>query len=291
MTKQTTNKTVYISLSLDELAALEAFGFRERWAYIAWKRLANFKTGAVGRFGKQKLTYNELAKRLNPPPGVQGRGQGAIDDTQAGDILRAFERAGLVSDIWRRTDNNGLTFFMPIAPIGGNKVAQAVQPTTPPSPPTGQVLQIFPEPEPEQIAAEPAPMRVSASSTDSLSVLINREIHINTERADLGTAEAAPCRATGAARTLAEIHPEAAATTLDADAIERVLGDDWDFVDVHTPASRARYAAWAQAGVSLTELEAAMGLAQSLDDDGVTPVALEVHLWPTVGGRGMRPSA
>lgn len=290
MSKQKQSKTVYISLTLQELAALEAFGFRERWAYIAWKRLANFKTGVAGDFRKQKLTYDELAKHLSPPPGVQGRGQGGMDDTQARDTLLAFERAGLVADIGRRQDNNGLIFTMPMSPVGGKKAAQT---TTPPSPPAGQVPQIFPETEPPQTVGEPAPVPLPDPSADSLSVLINKKIHINTEGADLGTAEAAQCRATGAARTLEEIPREAAASAaaLDAEGIERVLADDWDFVEVHTPASRARYEQWAKAGVSLTELEAAMGLAQSLDDHGLTPAALEAHLWPKVSGGSSRPSA
>lgn len=285
MTKQTTKKPVYVSLSLDELAALEAFSFRERWAYIAWKRIANFKTGVAGKFGKQKLTYGDLARHLNPPPGVQGRGQGAIDDTQARDILLAFERAGLAADIGHRGDNGGLCFTLPLAPIGGKKAKPAAQPS---SPSAGEVPEIFPDDEPLQIACEPAPLPLSAPLPVSLSVVINREIHINTEGANLGTAEVAQCRATGAARPLEKIHREAAApaAALDAEEIESVLGDDWDFVEVHTPASRARYEAWAKAGVSLIELEAAMGLAQSQDDDGLTPAALEAHLWPKVGGGG-----
>lgn len=290
MTQKTSKKPVYISLSLDELAALEAFSFRERWAYIAWKRIANFKTGVVGRFGKQKLTYDELAKRLSPPQGIQGRGQGGMDETQARDTLLGFERAGLVSDICRRQDNNGLTFIMVMAPIGGKKANPAPQPS---SSPAGQFPEIFPDDEPLQIACEPAPMPLPAALPTSLSVMINKKIHINTEGADLGTAEVAPCRATGAARPLEKIPDEAAASAaaLDPEKIERVLGDDWDFVEVHTPASRARYEVWARAGVSLIELEAAMGLAQPQDDEGLTPAALEVHLWPKVIAGGSSPSA
>lgn len=283
MTKQTIKKPVYVSLSEDELAALEAFSFRERWAYIAWKRLGNFKTGIVGRYKMQKLTYNELAKCLNPPQGIQGRGQGGMDETQARDTLLAFEQAGLVADIGRRQDNNGLTFIMPMAPIGGNKAAQTAQPTTPPSPPAGQVLQIFPETESAQIAVEPEPMRVSAVSTDSLSVLINKEIHINTEGADLGTAEAAPCRATGAALRPGKstASPEAAASVqpLSIDEIEAMLLDDFTVTDVNIEAARELYRDWERARITRIDLELALNVAQPSAEDGLLrPKDLNAYL-------------
>lgn len=282
MTKQkTASKTVYISLNLDELAALEVFGFRERWAYIAFKRIANFKTGVAGRFGKQHLTYVELAKQVCPSPSVQGRGQGAIDDTQARDILMAFEKAGLVANIGRREDNGGLCFELPLSPIKRKKAIPAAQSS---SPSAGEISEIFPEHDAPQIAAKSAPVPLLAPLPQSLSVLINKKIHINTEGANLGTAEIAPCRATGAARPLEKIQSNTApaATALSAVEIERTLRDSWDFQDVDTAASRACYESWVRAGVTSLDLEMAMVLSQP-DEDGekLTPADLEVHLWPT----------
>lgn len=289
MTKQTTNKPVYISLSLEELAALEAFGFRERWAYIAWKRLGNFKTGIVGRYKKQKLTYNELAKCLNPPPGVQGRGQGAIDDTQASDILRAFERAGLVADIGRREDNGGLAFTMPMAPIGGKKAAQTTtNPTTQTSPPAGQVPQIFPERDVPEIAEIPMAERTYRRSEPSLSVLVSRNKNINTE-ADLGTAEAAPCHAIGAALRPGKttVSPDAAASVepLCIAEIEAMLLEDFTVTEVNTQAARERYRDWERARITRMDLELALNVAQPSADDGLLrPKDLEAHLWLDHGG-------
>lgn len=287
MTKKTTTKPFYISLNLDELAALEAFSFRERWAYIAFKRLSDFTNGIVGEHKYQKLTYVKLAKSLCPPPCLQGRGQGAIDDTQARDILLAFERAGLVANIRHRPDNGGLCFNLPMSPIGDKKAI----PTPPPSSPrAGKIPENFPDKEPPQIAAKPEPVPLPARLHESLSVMINKEININTEGANLGTAEVAQCRATGAARPLEKIPHEAAAdaAALDAEEIERVLGANWSFPDARTEASRSRYAAWAKAGLSRIELEAAMELVQSPDDEALSTAALEAHLWPKVGGGGSR---
>lgn len=288
MTKKTaaTSKTVYISLSLNELAALEAFGFRERWAYIAWKRIANFKTGMAGRFGKQKLTYDELAKRLNPPPGIQGRGQGAMDETQARDTLLAFERAGLVSDRCRRQDNNGLTFTMPMAPIGGKKPTQAQ--TTPPSLPAGQVPPIFPVSEAPEIAETPMPEPRCSRSDSSLSVLVNKNKNINTE-ADLGTAEAAPCRAIGAAPRLGKsaATPDAAVTAqpLSIGEIEAMLLDDFTVTEVNTPAAREHYRVWERSRITRLDLELALNLAQPSAEDGLLrPADVQAHLWLDHGG-------
>lgn len=283
MTKKISNKPVYISLSLDELAALEAFGFRERWAYIAFKRIANFKTGVAGRFGKQHLTYVELAKHVRPPPSVQGRGQGSIDDTQVRDILLAFERAGLVAHIGRREDNGGLCFVLPLSPIVAKKATLVTQPS---SPPAGQVPEIFPEEELTQIAATPALVPLPATSPDSLSVVINKKIHINTDGANLGTAEVAQCRATGAARPLekTDLDAGASAAALSAAEIEQTLLDCWDFKDVRTLTSRARYEAWAKAGITRLDLEVAMGLTVPEGDELLTPADLEGHLWTTVDG-------
>ena len=100
-------KTSYISINLGaEMAALEQLGFRERWAYLCCKKKSNFKTGIVGRFGNQKLVYGDIASMIIAPA-TQGRGQGAIDDTQAKDFLERMEAVGLVANIGRRT-NGGL---------------------------------------------------------------------------------------------------------------------------------------------------------------------------------------
>ena len=51
----------YISFNKDEWAALQKLGFRERWAYMQLKWMANFKTGMLGNFLKQRLTYQDIA--------------------------------------------------------------------------------------------------------------------------------------------------------------------------------------------------------------------------------------
>ena len=166
MTQQTSKNTgkpkkeVYISLNLEEIAALERLGFRERWAYLALKRAANFKTGTVGEFGRQKLSYTDIAKLIVPPPGVQGRGEGKIDDTQASDFILRMEAEGLVSGIGRRP-NGGLRFDLPMSPIGRQKAGAPTQqagkmPVISPKPTTQESDVCSSDPDDSGIRREPS---------------------------------------------------------------------------------------------------------------------------------------
>ncbi|MBK7654617.1 MAG: hypothetical protein IPJ18_05265 [Betaproteobacteria bacterium] len=107
---------VYVSINRRERDALALIGLRDRCLYMELKWLANFKTGHVGWFQKQKLTWAQIAALINVP-GVQGRGQGNMDDTQASDCVNRLMQAGLVCDVARREDNNGLCFKLPMSPI------------------------------------------------------------------------------------------------------------------------------------------------------------------------------
>lgn len=107
---------VYISFSKDESAALRRLGLRERWLYFELKWRSNFKTGWVGTFGRQALSYLELAEVV-AVPSAQGRAAQVIDDKEAARLVDRLEVAGLVSDRGRREDNNGLKLRLPLSPI------------------------------------------------------------------------------------------------------------------------------------------------------------------------------
>lgn len=107
---------VYISFSKDESAALRRLGLRERWLYFELKWRSNFKTGWVGTFGRQALSYLELAEAVTVPA-AQGRAAQLIDDKEAARLVDRLEAAGLVSDRGRREDNSGLKLRLPLSPI------------------------------------------------------------------------------------------------------------------------------------------------------------------------------
>jgi len=115
----------YVSLGFHELDLLQGLGWGERAMYLELKRLSNFKTGKVGVFLSQALTWEELG-RLVSVPSAQGRPAKPVDGKEAALMVRRLEAAGLVSDQGRR-ENGGLTLTLPLSPIGSP--AAVVEPT------------------------------------------------------------------------------------------------------------------------------------------------------------------
>ena len=293
-------KEVHITFNLDEIAALEKLGFRERWAYVAVKRRANFKTGVFGEYEKEKSSYQAIADLIKPPPGVQGRGEGRIDDTQARDFVLRMEAVGLVSGIGRRKDNGGLRFDLPMSPrdrkkanltgqSAGDKAdifpEAAVQSA-------GEKLDIFPEADAPEIAANPEPVCDFNESAPPLSVLINKKTkNISIEGADPsndGTTPdrafgATPCRAEGAAPVRENPGPVAGIpATLSAQQIHDALDGNWTFTDTNTPEAWRLYASWA-GNITLDDLHAAMTSLEEVEGrPDPTPADLQSRLWPMV---------
>ena len=285
MTTQTKNKkAVYISINLDEFAALEKLGFRERWAYLALKRIANFKTGVVGQFGKQRLGYTDIASLIKPPPGIQGRGEGKIDDTQARDFILRMEAVGLVSGIGRRK-NGGLRFDLPMSPIDRNKAMPIAQCA-------GQMLIISPDDIEAEIADSPEQATHAEAFLPDQSVMTSQELNINTDEAAVPSSDGAasirafgatPCRAEGAAPVRENPRTVAAeAAPLTAQQIYDTLADSWIITEANTPQAWHLYEAWAGA-IRLGDLHAAI---ISVEEHGggreTTPSDLMPYLLPVI---------
>jgi hypothetical protein len=303
MTKQT-NKTastptkpkkeVYISLNLDEIAALEMLGFRERWAYMALKRIASFKTGKVGEWGKTRLSYTAIAGLIKAPPGIQGRGEGRIDDTQARDFILRMEAVGLVSGIGKRK-NGGLRFDLPMSPIDRNKAA-------PIAPCAGQMLNISPDEIEPEIADSPELATHAEALPPTQSVMTSQELKNNTDEAADPSGDGAasdrafgatPCRAEGAAPV--RENPRAVAgvpATLTAHQIHDALADCWTFTETGTPEAWRLYESWA-GSVTLDDLQAAMiGVEETDDCPDPKPADLAPRLWPVIVDKHLgQPSA
>jgi hypothetical protein len=286
-------RDAYISFNKDEWTALQKLGFRERWAYMQFKWLANFKTGMVGNFRKQRLTYLDIAG-LVTAPGVQGRGMGSIDDTQAADFLIRLADVGLLVQHDKR-DNGGLLFELPLSPI--NRKASALK--TPDA--TRQEQRGTPEPispdwdAPEDVFSpdgdtppfDDVPMATGLSDTfePSPSVMALTKLKNNTDEAGTAGAEtASPSRATGAAAALENPHRQSAAgAPLTAQDIHAALAGDWTFTHTDTPEAKALYESWASAGITLADLLTAMSsLEGDAESSALTPMSLKTKLWPHV---------
>ncbi|WP_295995927.1 hypothetical protein [Rugamonas sp.] len=291
-------RDAYISFNKDEWSALQKLGFRERWAYMQFKWLANFKTGMVGNFRKQCLTFQEIAK-LVTAPGVQGRGMGDIDDTQAADFLCRLAAVGLLVRHPNRA-NGGLMFELPLSPINRQPSALKAQTVVPVVPSDAPELfspdhppskcAFFPDDDIPLFDENPATMPLSAAPDLSLSVMALTKLKNNTGGARSADADAAPpSRATGAAAALENPHRQpTAAAPLTARKIHAAIAGNWTFSETDSPEAMALYASWADAGIILDDLHAAM---TSLEEDSsspdLTPMNLAPKLWPKVVDAGL----
>ena len=290
--KSTASKTAtakardaYISFNKDEWNALQKLGFRERWAYMQFKWLANFKTGMVGNFRKQRLSYQDIAD-LVTAPGVQGRGMGNIDDTQAADFLQRLAAVGLVVQHPNRA-NGGLLLELPLSPINRKPVAsnaltpmQAISPDQPSS--QGA---ISPEDEVPPFDENLAGTPVCDDASLSQSVMALTKLKNNTGEARAANAAApTPSRATGAAAALENPHKlPTAAAPLTAREIHAAIAGDWTFTQTETPEATALYESWAGAGITLSDLHTAMAsLGEVASGTDPTPISLISKLWPKV---------
>ncbi len=262
-------REVYVSFNRDEWAALQQLGFRERWCYMELKWLANFKTGMVGNFRKQRLTYQDIAGMVKTP-GVQGRGMGSIDDTQAADFLVRMQAVGLVANIDRRA-NGGLMFELPLSPInrkpaaaGSAASSASIKPMQISPEQAPAVVATFPDDDIPPFDESPASMVVLGISTPSLSVLALTESKNNTDGPRPADAGAAPSgRAAGAPPSRAGLRgepPHASAAddgALTPQTIHAAFADDWDWIDLDTPQAFALYAEWARAELTAEQLDQA----------------------------------
>lgn len=286
-------RDVYISFNKDEWVALQKLGFRERWAYMQLKWMANFKTGMVGNFRKQRLAYQDIAN-LVTAPGVQGRGMGNIDDTQAADFVSRLAAVDLLVQHTKR-DNGGLVFELPLSPIN-RKASLLKTPVAPPQQPVHTPEQIFPDwgapegvfsPDDDTPPFDDVPMatRLSDAFDSSLSVMALTKLKNNTDGAGSAGADAAPPnRAKGAAADLENPQRQpAAGAPLTARQIRAVIDGDWTFTDIDTPEARRLYESWAGAGITLDDLHAAMASVEGQDGSlTLTPASLAPKLWPRV---------
>lgn len=285
-------RDAYVSFNKDEWDALQKLGFRERWAYMQFKWLANFKTGIVGNFRKQRLTFQDIAS-LVTAPGVQGRGMGAIDDTQAADFLDRLAAVGLLVRHTNR-ENGGLMFELPLSPINRQASSLKTQAATPlvqgdvpdeispEQPPSGSTFS--PDDDIPLFDESPATMLLSNTSDLSLSVMALTKLKNNTDGLRSANADAAPSsRATGATTSLENPHRQPmAAAPLTAREIHAAVAGNWTFTHTDTPEAWTLYASWAGSGISLIDLHAAM---TSLEENASGPDLTPVNLAPKLGSK------
>lgn len=106
----------YVSISKSEWTVLRQVCQRSFRLYAELKWLANFKTGVVGTFRNQQLTYEGLAEMVSLPvrQGVSAS-HGIVDGKEIKRLLERLEAKGLVADCFH--DGTKLTMTLPMSPI------------------------------------------------------------------------------------------------------------------------------------------------------------------------------
>jgi hypothetical protein len=207
-------------------------------------------------------------------PATQGRGQGAIDETQAKDFLERMQEVGLVADIGRRP-NGGLTFELPLSPIRSKSVDR-------------KMPDIFLPDGLPKMAENTSTAMACDDCAPSVSVMISKELNINTDEAASAAPDAASGRVSGAAP--ARENPRAATAIavprMTAERIREAVADNFQFQDSLTPEALALYETWADAGITLDELQCAM---TSVEEDesctSPTPADITPRLFPELFAR------
>ena len=113
---QQPKKKRFLKISMEEIETLRTLGLRERWMYVEFRLLTNFSTGIAGDFGQTRLILEKIADFVAVPES-QGRAAQTIDRAEASRIIDRLSAAGLVKEIERRKDNDGMQFRLPLTPV------------------------------------------------------------------------------------------------------------------------------------------------------------------------------
>lgn len=150
---QAEKQTRYVSFNFDEIAKLKELDkdttqrgkmcLRCWRLYFELKILGNFKTGVVGTYGDQRLSYERLAQMVSIPV-TKGSTAATrnIDGKEVKRLLDTLTAEGLVADV--TIEDQRLTLRLPLSPISGEKnkaatvkqVATSTQLEQPPVVPT-----------------------------------------------------------------------------------------------------------------------------------------------------------
>lgn len=258
--KTKTKREAYVSLDRDEMNALRQLGWRHRWMYLELKWLASFRTAEVGRFGRQKITFEQLSKLVSVPTAA-GREADTIDGKEAARILMKLHEVGLVGEIDRR-NNGGLCFVLPMSPIDKEAARKARQ--------AKASKDRLPKQDAAQLHAKAHTDSACEVSSTSQSVMTPYGC-LNTLFSNDGAGGTPAPRRVGSAPTPGSSeNPTPGAISLAR--LKGLLHEAW-FAYVDTPDSERFYANWLNQGFSHTEFEEAVE--QVKLDDSPTPAALD----------------
>lgn len=243
----------YISFNTPEMARLHQLTFEALALYLCLKEKANFQTGIVGKFGKQKLTYAAFARMLGRPAS-QGREAKTFDSTDVKRLLGQLEGAGLVED--QQWDGARLTLHLPLSPMWPNNPALDQSKAKLPRGSKCGTLQTQTQQGFRDVVLSQSVMTSKRGSKPFFNTVITTD-HGGVSAADLleergaQSAAKAPTKCATASGNLVEAFQQRLAAV--------------GVVDAQSPDCRAACAHWAMAGADMADLDRAIAQTMLFD--------------------------
>lgn len=133
----TTKRDPYISFNTEEMKRLGHLDYDAHVLYFIIKQKVNFKTGEFGKFGKQHITYLDLAEAMYRP-GSPGKTERDSNTEMIRHLLEVLEAANLITD---RDDSQGrLTMLLPLSKKWPQRKSAATAEDSPAAPAVPGVL-------------------------------------------------------------------------------------------------------------------------------------------------------
>ena len=261
-------ETYYVSLHLkNEFSELFAHAsFEEIAMYLLLKKLADFKSGDIGKVYYKSLSYAQLGTMLSRPSS-QGRKAVDISGNDAKRMVERLEVLGFVEDI--RFEGKALKMHLPRSPR--KQAAEVASPITQTKASRFETEIQFPEEDSDY------PVLQGSSSTNVQSNPLNTDSSVSAE----GTYDR------GASPSAASvIHPaiEMGANSgqaLTVKQIERLLLEE-GFQLLQFALSQAKFADWRQRGVTEAKIRNAIAAFNAREElffeSDYTPVALNKYV-------------
>lgn len=254
----TINSKTYISLNDFEFESLRSVSHEALALYLLYKVKANFRTGQLGTFFRQKLNYAGFARELSRPAS-QGKAARVFDTTDVKRLTDQLESVGLVEAVgW---DGERLTMKLPYSPLWKGNEPQAAKPPVaepgaaeqPAAMPSAEAM--LPREDDQSDGLWTCFDGASAALPSSPSVLTSERgstPFITTVTTDGGGTATAAATSKKAANPAASKLPDGPFKQIE-EQFEKIIEKAGGLM-TETTISRRYYTAWATAGVSARDV-------------------------------------
>ena len=229
------SKPFYLSLNDKEMATLDVASYDEIALYLILKRLADFKTGFIGKHPQSKTNCQKLADKLSRP---SSQGKAGITYDRK-DISRLLDRMQLKGLLIREPYNeDNIVLELHLSPINYAKKVATDNTAT-----DNDIQATMPQPDLLRLAESPA--SVEQERFKKLhSVMNNTDSNINTINTPNNWGN--------------DFEIETDNSTLSLEKIKRLINARGTVLYANSATSNAIYKGWLKAGINEAQLIKAM---------------------------------